>query len=53
MVHSGLDLQYWPLVQKYLEWAYNITTTASGVDDEDEWKPTKYEKAMGYVVIPS
>ena len=50
LLHSGLDLQYWPLAQKYLEWAYNITTTASGVDDEDEWKPTKYEKAMGYVV---
>lgn len=26
LLHSGLDSEYWPLAQNYLEWAYNITT---------------------------
>ena len=50
LLHSGLEHQYWPLAQKYLEWMYNITTQALGVDHDEECKPTRYEKAMGYLV---
>eukprot|EP00435_Cladocopium_sp_Y103_P068674 s1190_g32.t1 len=35
LLHSGLDHQYWPLAQSYLEWAYNITTD-------------RYKNAFGY-----
>ena len=35
LLHSGLDHQYCPLAQSYLEWAYNITTD-------------RYKNAFGY-----
>lgn len=50
LLHSGLEHQYWPLAQKYLEWMYNITTQALGVDRDEECKPIRYENAMGYLV---
>ena len=47
LLHSGLEQQYWPLAQQYLEWAYNITTPVRGLE-EDSGVVSKYELAMGY-----
>ena len=49
LLHSGVDPQFWPLAQKYLEWAFNISTPAVGDWGDDE-PPTRYEAAMGYAV---
>ena len=50
LIHSGLDLQHWPLALKYLEWAYNITAPAKGLEDDEEedGNPSRYKRAMGY-----
>ena len=49
LLQSGLELQFWPLAQQYLEWAYNVTSDAKGLE-EDEEKISRYEKAMGYPI---
>ena len=49
LLHSGIEPQYWPLAQKYLEWAFNISTPAVGDWGDDE-PPSRYEAAMGYAV---
>ena len=50
LIHSGIELQYWPLAQKYLEWAYNITAPARGIETDSEENLSRYEKAMGYSI---
>ena len=50
LLHAGLNPDYWPLALTYLEWAYNVTTLPPGIEDKDEWRPSKYEMAMGYPV---
>ena len=51
LTHAGLDLQYWPLALKYLEWAYNVTAPAKEVDEDGEAEAlTKYAKAMRYSI---
>ena len=50
LLHAGLDLQYWPLAQRYLEWAFNLTSPAKGSDPKIEGNLCRYEKAMGYSI---
>ena len=44
LLHSGLSREFWPLAQRYLEWAYNITVQARNCDES---MPC-FEKAHGY-----
>lgn len=50
LLHAGIEPQYWPLAQKYLEWAFNVSTPAVGEWDDDGPAPTRYEVAMGYPI---
>ena len=50
LLHAGVEPQYWPLAQKYLEWAFNVSTPAVGEWDDDGPAPTRYEVAMGYPI---
>ena len=43
LLQAGLAHQFWPLAQRYLEWAYPITASAPG-----EGSVTCFERAHGY-----